>query len=379
LALDTAKKKKMFIIWGSIFFVALLAIISYRIYANQNDNKQRAARATEGRGVAVEVGTVARKEIVPKMTFSANLEPLWSADISSKVDGRIAALNVDEGDTVSAGMLIATLDTDELMAQVIQAQGSLQASQASLEQAELNYQRNAQLVEQGAVSQQVMDSARTTRNLNLGQVRSAQGNLDLLRARLSNASVTSPRNGVVLKRYLQSGYYAKAGSGIISIGDVSKLLAKAIVGEAQIAQLAVGTQVKIKVGALQNKEFVGVITRISPTAALPSRTFTAEITISDIQGILKPGMFVNAEVPSSAAQNALVVPESALVSREDQKTVYVVGSDNKVQQKVLKLGYVGEGFAEVLSGINEGDRIVLSGQNKLKDGSVISVPEEGGK
>jgi RND family efflux transporter MFP subunit len=377
--LDTAKKKKLFIIWGSIFFVALLAIISYRIYTNQNDNKQRAARATEVKGVAVEVGTVTRKEITPKMTFSANLEPLWSADISSKVDGRIAVLNVDEGDTVSAGMLIASLDTDELMAQVIQAQGSLQASQANLEQAELSYQRNTQLVQEGAVSQQVMDSARTTRDLNLGQVRSAQGNLELLKARLSNANVVAPRSGVVLKRYLQSGYYAKAGSGIISIGDVSKLLAKAIVGEAQVAQLSVGTQVKIKVGALQNREFVGVITRISPTAAMPSRTFTAEITISSTEGLLKPGMFVNAEVPSSMPQNALVVPESALVSREDQKTVYVVGSDNKVMQKVLKLGFVGEGFAEVLEGLSEGDRIVLSGQNKLKDGSIISAPGAGGK
>lgn len=377
--MDTAKKKKLFIVWGSVFCVALVAIIAFRIYSNLNDNKQRAARATEVKGVAVEVGTVTRKEIMPKMTFSANLEPLWSADISPKVDGRIAALNVDEGDTVSAGMVIATLDTDELLAQVIQAQGSLQASQANLEQAELNYQRNAALAAQGAVSQQVLDSARTTRDLNIGQVRSSQGNLDLLNARLGNANVVAPRSGVVLKRYLQSGYYAKAGSGIISIGDVSKLLAKAIVGEAQVAKLSLGTQVKVKVGALQNKEFVGVITRISPTAAMPSRTFTAEITISDTQGILKPGMFVNAEVPSSVRQSALVVPEGALVSREDQKTVFVVGSDNKVMQKVIKLGYVGEGIAEVLEGLQEGDRIVLTGQNKLKDGSSISAAGEGGQ
>lgn len=377
--MDTAKKKKLFIIWGSIFVVVLLAIISYRIYANQNDNKQRAARAAEGKGVAVEVGTVTRREIVPKMMFSANLEPLWSADISPKVDGRIAVVSVDEGDRVSAGMAIAQLDTDELMAQVMQAEGSLQASQANLEQAELNYQRNISLAQQGAVSQQVLDSARTTRDLNLGQVRSQQGNLDLLRTKLSNASVIAPRDGIVLKRYLQSGYYAKAGSGIISIGDVSKLLAKAIVGEAQVTKLSVGTKVKIRVNALQNKEFTGIITRISPAAVLPSRTFTAEITIAETEGILKPGMFVNAEAPSSERARALVVPESALVSREDQKTVYVVGSDNKVQQKLIKLGYVGEGFAEVLSGLSEGDRIVVSGQNKLKDGAAIAAPEEGGK
>lgn len=375
----TRKKKT----YGIIFIiVALLAgIIGYRIYANLEANKERAGRVSQGRAVAVEIGTVAKQDITPVLSFSANLEPVWSADISPKVDGRIDQLYVDEGDFVTAGMVIAVLDTNELQAQVVQAQGNLFSSKASLEQAELDLNRTAALAEQGAVSVQALDTARIKRDLALGQVQSAEGNLSLLQARLENANVVAPRTGIVVKRQLQAGFYAKAGSPIVTIADITSLLAKATVSEGQISELSVGSAVKIKVNALSGKEFTGNITRISPAAALPARTFTAEITIPNDDNILKSGMFAKVEIPGAVHTGAAVVPESALVMREDQKTIYIVTADNKAQQKLLKLGYVGNGIAEVLDGVKIGDKIVIAGQNKIKDGASLAGAgaQEGGK
>lgn len=374
-----AKKKKVLFITGFVV-LALLGIISYRIYDNVSANKERAIKGSQGRGAAVETGLVTRRDITPTLTFSANLEPLWNADISPKVDGRVDKLYVDEGDIVTAGMVIGVLDTNELAAQVMQAEGNLLSNQASLEQAELDLSRAQALATQGAVSAQSLDTARTKRDLAIGQVRSAEGNVVLLQARLDNANIIAPRSGIVLKRYIQAGSYAKAGSQIVSIADVSSLLGKATLGESELSEIAVGLQVKIIVNALQDKEFTGTITRVSPAATLPARTFTAEITIPNASGILKPGLFSKIVIPGTVHKNALVVPESALVMREDQKTVYVVTSENKVQQRVLKLGYVGEGWAEILAGLNDGERIVIAGQNKLKDGSTIAAPsgKEGG-
>ena len=99
----------------------------------------------------------------------------------------------------------------------------------------------------------------------------------------------------------------------------------------------------------------------------------AEIEISNPTGILKPGMFAKAEVTGAAHPNALVVPESALVMREDQKTVYVVNAERRVQQRLLKTGYIGGGWAEILEGLQEGEQIVVSGQNKLRDGAKIDA------
>lgn len=359
--------------------IILVSIISYRIYSNLAASKQRAAKMSQGQVISVEVATVGRHDINPILTFSANLEPVWVADISSKVDGRIAVLNVDEGDFVSGGAVIAVLDTDELYAQVVQAEGNLLSSQANLEQAELELKRTKSLAAQGALSVQALDNARTKRDLYAGQVRSAVGNLNLLRVRLDNANIYAPRDGIVVKRYVQSGVYTKAGTPIISLANVSLLLAKATVGEAQITQVAVGTKVKVKIEALGNKEFSGVITRISPAATIPMRTFTAEITIDNAAGTLKSGMFAKVDVPGQVHKAVIAIPETALVMREDQKAVYVVTNENKVQQRILKLGFVGNGWAEVIEGLQEGELIVVGGQNKLKDGSTIKAsPKEGG-
>lgn len=371
--------KKYFVV-GVAIAVALVGIIGYRVYANVAANKDRAARMAQGKTATVSVAKVTRRDITPVLSFSANLEPVWTADVSSKVDGRINTLTVDEGDVIKAGSVIASLDTGELAAQVNQAQGNLMAAQSNLEQAQLDYQRMASLADQGAISAQALDTARTKRDLAVGQVKAAQANVDLLAEHLNQANVTAPRDGVVTKRYVQAGAYTKTGAPIITLADVNSLLAKATVGEAQIAELSVGQTVKVSIDALGGQEFSGVITRISPVAALPARTFTAEVSIPNANGILKAGMFAKASIPGHPHKGVLAVPQNSLVMREDQQTVFVLAGDNTVQQRVIKVGYIGDGWAEVLEGLNEGDQIVVAGQNKIKDGATVEVsanPEGG--
>jgi membrane fusion protein (multidrug efflux system) len=367
-------KKSLSIVLAVVLL--LTGIISYRVYANIATNKSRAGMA-QGKAITVETSPVGRRDIAPQMEFSASLEPIWTADVSAKVSGRINDLPVNEGDIVKAGAVLASLDTSELDAQVVQAQGNLVAAESSLEQGNSDYNRYSNLAAQGAVSAQLLDSARTKQELAQGQVQAAQGALNLVQEKLNQGSVVAPRDGIVTKRYVQSGTYTNAGSPIVTVADVSSLLAEATVGEAQVSSIAVGTNVKVKLDALNGQEFDGTVTRISPTATLPSRTFTAEITIPNAEGTLKAGMFAEVEIPTQIHQAALVIPESALVMRDDQKTVFVVGPDNKVQQKVLTLGYIGDGWAEVLDGVAEGDTIVVDGQNKIKDGVAVEPAKDG--
>ena len=372
--IDSKKIKKIVL----IVVLALAAVIAFRIYTNLAANKERAGRVTQGRAVAVELGKVTKQDIKPLLVFSATLEPAWNAEISSKVDGRIDQLMVEEGDAVKAGSVLAVLDTNELAAQVVQAQGSLFVAQASLEQANLDLKRTEALAKQGAVSVQSLDTARIKRDLAIGGLRSADGNMALLQARLQNATIVAPRDGIVVKRYVQSGYYTKAGTPIVAVADITALLAKAMVGEAQVHELAVGSKVTVQVNAFPDKQFTGTVTRISPAAVAPSRTFTAEIAIPNPDGLLKSGMFAKVEAPGRVRTGAVVVPEGAIVMREDQKTVFVVVADNKVQQRLLKLGYIGGGWAEVLEGVKEGDTIAVAGHNKLKDGASVVPPSGAG-
>ena len=364
---------------GLVLVILMIAVIAYKIYTNIATGKERASRALAGRTVTVEAAAVGRRDLAPVFTFSANLEAVWSTEVSTKADGRIDKLFVEEGDRVTAGMVLARLDMNELAAQVMQAEGQVLQAKATLEQNELNFQRMDALYRQNAVSAHTLDSARTQRDLALGGVRAAQGNLILLKTRLDNANILSPLNGVVIRRHVQAGAFSKAGAAIFTVADVSTLLAKAVVGEAQIAELTLGKSVNVKVDALKGQEFKGRVTRLSPAASVPTRTFTAEVSIPNPGEQIKVGMFANADIVGQERKNVLAVPESALVMREDQKTVFVVAEENRVVQKVLKLGDAAGGYVEVLSGVKEGERIIVAGQHKLKDGASIRLGAPGGQ
>ena len=371
--------RKKWQIIGLGLFLLMIGVIAYKIYANIAVGKERAARALAGRTVTVEVAAAGRRDLAPVYTFSANLEAVWSTDVSTKADGRIDKLFVEEGDRVTAGMVLARLDMNELAAQVMQAEGQVLQAQATLEQNELNFQRMNALFKQNAVSAHTLDSARTQRDLAMGGLKAAEGNFLLLKARLDNANILSPLNGVAIRRHVQAGTFSKAGAAIFTVADTSTLLAKAVVGEAQITELALGKSVNVKVDALKGQEFRGTITRLSPAASVPTRTFTAEVSIPNPDGQIKVGMFANAEVVGQQRQNVLAIPESALVMREDQKTVFVATEENRVVQRVLKLGDAAGGWVEVLSGLKEGERIVIAGQHKLKDGASIRLGAPGGQ
>ncbi|MDU2065844.1 MAG: efflux RND transporter periplasmic adaptor subunit [Sporomusaceae bacterium] len=367
-------KKSMYIVLVIAFVCIVLA--SYRVYANVAASKSKETMNNASKAVTVVVADVSRRDMAPQVEFSASLEPVWLADIAAKVDGRLDNLKVNEGDIVAAGDLLGSLETSELSAQIFQAQGNLAAAEAALDQADADYNRYSTLAAQGAISAQTMDSVRTKKNASLGQVQAAQGALALLQEKVKEASILAPSQGVITKRYLQAGTFVRSGTPIVAIADVSSLVAKTTIGEGQIDGIMVGTQVKVKVDALGGQEFMGAITRVSPVAQLPSRTFSAEVTIPNPAGALKAGMFAKATLPTKIHQAALVVPESALVMKEDQKTVFVIDGENRARQKTITVGYVGDGWAEVLSGLAEGDQVVNGGQNKIKDGALVTPSKE---
>ena len=368
--MDRSRKKVWYIIIPLL--VVLAAIIGWRIYSNVNTAKEKAARATKGQVTTVEVMPAFTKNITPVLTFSATLEPVWYADISPKLDGRIAALYTDEGQAVTAGQTVASLDNAELAAQVIQAQGVLYSSQADLAQAQADLGRYQTLAAQEAIAVQQYQAAQNKVASLTGQVQAYEGNLAYLQARLDNAAVITPHAGVVVKRYLQAGDYAKAGTAIFNIADLTVMLAKATVGENQIAELSLGETAEVVVDALNGEKFTGTVSKLSPAAVVPAHTFSLEVSLDNSQNLLRSGMFAKVQLRGREHPNALVVPQSALVLFEDQQTVFVLNGD-QVQQRKLKLGYVGEGWAEVLSGLNPGDMVVVVGQSNVRDGSRVQV------
>ncbi len=361
-----------------LVLVLLFVVVFVRIYNNINTNKKRAARLSGQQVVAVQYGVVKRGTVAPIIKFSGSLEPIWSSDISSKVAARVEKIHVFEGDAVVAGQIVAVLDGIELGAQAEQAKGSVYEAQANMEQSVLDYERAKKLYEQGAVSQQSLDTAKFKMDMAQGRVNSSRGSYDALQNRYESTVIRAPRAGLVARKYLQDGVFASVGMPIVNLADTTKLLAKVSVGEAEIMGVQLGQNAKVKVQSSE-REFVGVVTRISPVAILPSRNFIVELTVDNADNSLRGGMFANSFISVQPRNNVLIVPQSAIVMREDQKTVYLVNQNNVLEQRLVVTGYIGEGKAEIVSGLNEGERIVTDGQNRVREGTKVQLLETDGK
>ncbi|MBO6236673.1 MAG: efflux RND transporter periplasmic adaptor subunit, partial [Schwartzia sp.] len=171
---------------------------------------------------------------------------------------------------------------------------------------------------------------------------------------------------------------------LFNIADISTLLAKIDVPEGYVANVAPGGAVDFVIPSMagDDKTARGTITRVAPVADSASRTFEAEVSIDNRDGRLKGGVYADAVITTKAKENMLTVPFSAIVMRDDQRTVYVVENETAVR-RVVTTGYIGDDLVEIFDGVTENDLVIVGGQNKLREGSKVKVvdrlDEEGNK
>ncbi|HIU64356.1 MAG TPA: efflux RND transporter periplasmic adaptor subunit [Candidatus Avacidaminococcus intestinavium] len=359
--------------------VIILAIIGFRIVNNLLAARERATRATLGGVVAVPLERVQRKTLNAKLTFAGNLEPGWQAEFGPKIAGRINEILVAEGDFVKRGTVLAVLENTEMSGTVNSLLGNVYDAKAALEQAETTLNRAESLYQAGAQSKQELDNALYARDMARGKLLSVEGAYAAGQAKIEGSVLTAPHDGYVLKRLHQEGYYIGAGETLFQLADISTLLVKVNIPEGQIGEISNGATAFITVPALHNKTVMGTITKLATVADLPARTFAAEITIDNALEELKGGLYASVEVELAPRSNALVIPAAAIVMREDQRTVYVVNENNVAQRRILTTGYIGEGDVEVVAGLDEGEVVIVGGQNKLREGSKIKSDEDSAK
>ncbi len=356
--------------------VLLVVVVAYRIFDNIKTDRERAERITRGREVVVETGFPERVRIMPELKFSGSLDPEWQAEVAPKIDGRVEKVLVKEGDRVVKGQVLAILEQEDTDAELLQARGDYMDAETNLRKAERLLHRYEKLFKHGAVSEQAVDDFRFARDNAAAQLEAARGTLRAKESAYAGTSVVAPADGIVAKRYHQEGYYAKAGTPLFAIADISTLKTVINIPEGQIAGVAVGNEAQIILPAFANRKIVGKVTSIAPVADLPAHTFSTEISVDNPEGLLA-GVFATVVLNAEPRENVLTIPPHAIVMRDDQKTVYVVDADGTVKRRVLSVGYFNEDIVEIVDGVKDGERIVTGGQNKLREGSKIKVDKAG--
>ncbi len=369
-----SKNRKVQIVVGLL--VAVCVIISWRIYSNIQADRARAAKMSQVRTIAVVTAHPVRQTITPSLSFSGSLDPEWQAEVAAKVDGRLEKVYVKEGDRVSKGQVLAILEQVDTDANLLNAKGSYLDAQTSLRKAKTDLERYEKLYTTGAVSQQTVDDYRFARDNAAAKLEAARGSLQAMEAKSAGTVLVAPADGIVSKRYYQEGYYAKAGTPIFAVADISRLKTTINIPEGQVAGVHVGNEADISLPAYPGKKLVGQITRIAPVADTPAHTFAAEVSVDNSAGLLA-GLYANVALVASPKENVLTIPVHAIVMRDDQQTVFVADDEGVVQRRVLSVGYTDDKIAEVLAGVDEKDTIVTEGHNKLREGSKIDLKKAG--
>jgi membrane fusion protein (multidrug efflux system) len=273
-------------------------------------------------------------------------------------------LNFTEGAPVQKGQIIVALDDAVPAAELAQAK-------ANLALAESNYQRTQELEKQKFVSATAKDQA-------LNGLRVAQANVQLAEARLAKTKIVAPFGGVIGIRQISVGDYVKEGQDLVTLEDISALKVDFRVPEQLLAALRPGQAVEMGSDALPGRKYVATVDAIDPLVDQAGRAVLMRARLRNSDGQLRPGMFVRTRLIMSQRQNALTVPEEALVPVGPDQFVYRV-ADGKAQRVKIRTGVRRAGMVEVIEGLAAGDTVVTAGQLKLRDGVPVAAGGQSGK
>ena len=363
--------------YATIFGVVIVAVICFQIGNKLWTAHIKAQQATKIKEITVDTTFPKRQTISPVYKLSGSLDPVWQADVAAKISARVDKVYVDVGDYVTAGKLLAKLDGSEHHAQASGALGSVYDAQAGLAQTETTLARYKKLYINGAISKSDLDNAQFSRDMAAGKLNAARGDYNYYSSRADGTNIVAPAAGTVVKRYFQEGYYATPSTPLFNIADTSSLVLKLNIPEGEISSVHLGSSCNVEIPALNNTNIKGTVTKLAQVADLPERTFAAEVTVDNSKNNLKGGFFANVYLTSAPRADVLTIPQSAIVMREDQRTVFIVDDKGRISRKVLTTGFIGDGIAEILTGITEKDEIVTAGQNRLREGNTVKRAKEG--
>lgn len=283
--------------------------------------------------------------------------------------GRVVSVNVEQGQWVRQGQVLAVIDRSVQVQQADSAAAQIRVSQADADLAQANLNRALQLVERGFISKAEIDQLTATRDAAVARVRVAQAQYRELQARNARLNIIAPAAGLVLERSVEPGQTVSGGGTPlfrIAKGGEMELLAQ--VGEAELAALSVGVPVEVTpVGG--GKSFTGSVWQLAPTINATDRQGTARVALSYAPE-LRPGGFATAVIRSGTVV-APVLPESALMSDDKGSYVYIVGKDNKVIRRDVTLGNVTASGIIISKGLNGSESIVLRAGGFLNPGETV--------
>jgi len=298
-------------------------------------------RLTEFGDTLVALGTVHAREAVT---------------VTAKVSETVQQVHFQSGDVVARGAPLITLTGQQQQATLVEAQ-------ATANEAERLYRRQAELAGQQLIARASLDAQRATRD-------AANARVAQIRAQLGDRTIRAPFAGVLGIRQVSPGALVTPGTAIATLDDIARVYVDFPLPESELAQVAAGQRVSGTSASWPGREFDGTVSTVDARLDAGSRAVNVRADFPNTDRALRPGMLVQVTV-HRAARQAMLLPEIAVVQVGEKTFVWRVGADGKVAQAEVKIGVRRDGLAEVREGLQTGDRIVVEGTGKLRPGAAV--------
>jgi multidrug efflux pump subunit AcrA (membrane-fusion protein) len=416
------RKNLWWIVLSTLILVG--ALILYRGWAS---NQKRSASQRSGRlEIPVQISPTVRKHLTYSLYATGDIAPLMQVDLYPKVSGYLEKISVQIGDSVRQGQVIAQIDQAEFLQKVKeveakvaqaraqyseleagtraedvrQAEEAVKQSQYRFRNAMQQRERVEALYKRGVISKKEFDVSEMDYNVTEAQLVAAEQHLKMLKdgarpevkassqaklkemeailaqeqIRLKNTQIVAPFSGEIIRKNVDNGALVSSSTPLVTLVHLETLKVVANVLEKDIAFVKPGMKAKILTEAYPEKPFEGTVVRINKALDLATRTLQAEINIPNPGRLLKPGMFAKVELALAEKPEALAIPMEAVLEEGGKRSVFVV-EGNQALRKPIITGIEQGRLIEVIEGLKDGDKIVVRGQESLRDRSTIRVVE----
>ena len=326
----------------------------------------------------VKVYKVQKTRISEKLNYTGLIEAVRKLNVTPEVGGKIAKIYVEEGTRVKAGQLLAELDTRAIRLQLDQAEAGVAVAEANFNDAKRNMDRMERLSKENAVSEQQYEKIRLGYEAAEAQLQQARAVLNLAKHQLDVSIMTAPFEGIIASKNAEVGDVINpmmgglGPGGVLTLMDFSRVKIHIDVPPAHIARIQKGQKAILQVSTYPGREFQGKVTVVNLTADPATRKFRVEVLINNPDLALRPNTFGEVIVEVSTREDALVIPQMALLNGS---YVYIVQGEKAVKKDVT-LGLQNTDMIEITEGVSEGDLVIVEGNYGLEEGAEVEIKEE---
>jgi RND family efflux transporter MFP subunit len=369
--IDESRRRRVWALASAVAVAATICVSCKQGGATQGPSEAQSPTAPTVR--------VQREDLTKIVPIPAEFRPYVEVELHAKVSGYLDKMNVDFGDRVKAGQLLATIEVPELQDELNNALAVERRAEADFTNAHLIYTRLVAVNHDhpNLVAQQDIDTATAKDLAAEAAVGAAKAEAGKYRTLVGYTQITAPFDGIITHRYVDPGALVEAGTStdntqpLLEISDNYHLRLDFFVSEDYVQDIHVGDTVSGSIVSMGGKPFSGKITRTSLKVNLDTRTMATEIEVTNLDLILVPGMYVNLALPVQHREHALSIPIQA-VPPGQMSSVYVINSQNEIEERPVTLGLETPNRFEVVSGLKEGELVLIGSRSQFSAGEKVA-------